>query len=59
MHILGVSKGGFLRGGRISIIGVVRVPGAIINFAFSVRELLVESYIINSEIFTRISRENK
>ena len=29
----GVSKGGFLRGGEISIIGVVRAPVAIINFA--------------------------
>ena len=29
----GVSKEGFLRGGEISIIGVVRTPVAIINFA--------------------------
>ena len=50
---LGVSKGGFLRGGEISIIGVVRAPVAIINFAFFVRGLLIDSYI-NSEIFTGI-----
>ena len=49
----GVSKGGFLRGGEISRIGVVRAPVAIINFAFFVRGLLIESYI-NSEIFTGI-----
>ena len=43
---LGVSKGGFVRGGGISIIGVVRTPRtpvAIINFAFFVLELLLES----------------
>ena len=49
--------GGFQRGvfvrGEISIIGVARAPVAIINFAFFMRELLIESYI-NSEIFTGI-----
>ena len=40
----GVSKrGGFCEGGEISIFGVVRAPVAVINFAFFVRELLVES----------------
>ena len=37
----------------MSIIGVVRAPVAIINFAFFVQGLLVESYI-NAEIFTEI-----
>ena len=35
----GVSKGGSCEGGQISIIGVVRAPVAIINFAFCVRGL--------------------
>ena len=37
--------------GEISITGVVRAPVAIINFAFFVRELLVEFYV-DSENFT-------
>ena len=49
---LGVSKRGFLwAGGGISIIGVVRAPVAIINFALFARGLLIESYT-NSEILT-------
>ena len=51
----GFQRGVFVRWG-IPIIGVVRAPGAIINFAFFMRELLVESYM-NSEILTGISRE--
>ena len=43
-------------GGGISIVGVVRAPVAITNFACFVCELLVESYI-NSENFTGISRK--
>ena len=46
----GVSKGGFLQGGLISIIEIVRAPVAITNFASFVRELLIESYK-NSESF--------
>ena len=46
----GFPKGGFYEGGEISIIGVVRAPVAIINFAFFVWQLLVESYI-SSGIF--------
>ena len=49
----GFLKEGFLSGGEISIIGVVRAPVAIINFALFVRGLLVESYR-NSQIFTGI-----
>ena len=48
-------RGVFVRG-EISIIGVARTPVAIINFAFFVRGLLIESYI-NSEIFTRLWRK--
>ena len=50
-----ISKGAFLPGGGrgISIIGVVRAPVAIVDFAFVVRELLVESSK-NLEIFTGI-----
>ena len=46
---LGVSEWGFLRGGEVSIIGVAHAPVAIINFAFFVQDLLIESYK-NSEI---------
>ena len=49
----GFPKWGFCEGGGISITGVVRAPVAIINFAFFVRGLFIESYI-NSEILTRI-----
>ena len=35
------------------MIGVVRAPVATIDFAFFVREFLIDSYI-NSEIFTGI-----
>ena len=52
--LLGVSKA--LKG--VFVIGVVRAPVAMINFAFFVRELLVESYI-NSEIFGGTRREIK
>ena len=48
----GFQRGGFVRG-EISIIGVAHAPVAIINFAFLVRGLLIESYT-NSEIFTGI-----
>ena len=41
-----------MRGGGILIIGVVRALVAILNFAFFVRELLVES-CINSEVSQR------
>ena len=41
----GFPKGGFCEGGEVSIIGVLRAPVAIINFAFFVRELPVESYL--------------
>ena len=52
----GFPKGGFCEGGKSQQLGRLRAPVAIINFAFFVRELLVESYI-NSEIFTGIWRE--
>ena len=48
----GFPKGGFRKGGDLSIIGVVRAPDAIINFAFFLRGFLIESYI-NSKIFTQ------
>ena len=51
--IWGFPKGGFCEGGKSQYLGWVRAPVAIINFAFFVRELLIESYI-NSEIFTGI-----
>ena len=51
----GFPKGFFVRG-EISIIGVVRAPVAITNFAFFVRGLLIKSYI-NSETFTDIWRK--
>ena len=47
---------GVFSGREISIIGVERAPVAIINFAFFVRDFLVESYI-NSENFTETRRE--
>ena len=43
LNYLGVSKGGVCEGWEISIIGVVRAPVAIINFALLVQELLSES----------------
>ena len=42
-----------MRGANLNNWGCVRATVPIINFAFFVRELLVESYI-NSEIFTGI-----
>ena len=49
-HLWGFPKGGFCEGGKSQSLRWVRAPFAIINFAFFVRELLVESYT-NSEIF--------
>ena len=40
MSIRGFQRGGFVRGGKISIIGVVRAPVAIINFASNLCESL-------------------
>ena len=45
MNFLIWGGGGVCEGGDISIIGVVRAPVAVINFALFVRELHVESYI--------------
>ena len=51
----GVSKGRFLRrGGGISTIGLVRVPVAIVNFAFCAGVPLLNP--INSKVFTKIRR---
>ena len=49
----GFQRGVFVRGANLNHRGRWRAPVAIINFAFFVREILVESNT-NSEIFTGI-----